>query len=77
MIKVTDLLSSNGTITMNEADFAEKIAPWYAAATGNDTRYAIQSVINQLQDALNRHAYTGDLVAYLGIEIEHIDEQNA
>ena len=64
MITITDRVGTSGTVTVDKDDAGEAIRPWYPEAPAEVTE-----AIENLQIALTRGEYTGDLETYLGIEI--------
>jgi len=65
MFTITDTTTDTQVTVEYAEDVAAAILPWYPEAPAEVT-----DAINELQDALLRGAYTGDLETYLAVTVD-------
>lgn len=65
MYTITDQNTGQTATVEQREDVVETIAPWFPDAPAEVT-----DALASLHDALQRHEYTGDLEAFLGVKID-------
>ena len=67
MIRITDNIGNDGTVTCEAWEAAGILRGWFSEAPAE-----VLKVIDELQESLNRDEYTEGYEIYLGITIENI-----